>query len=228
MEPSERKWIAHILGFLSILLFLTATVTVTLAVLVWNSDAIQKWKDCRNKLHNETIMLRTKLLTLEKEYKHLRREWEQCLQREEDLRLQLREFQNNYRNVNGTLVSCWNHVHMLKEKTLVLEVELSRSLNETSKMNQTNSILNGEVAHLKQKFAATQRDLNGYKECYSRIVESWKSAKAARDQCEASRTELQNNLLQRCYRIDLQEEDLGPCREAASYLASCWEQNEMK
>lgn len=110
MDPSATKAILRVLGLCVVLLLLVAAATVSVAVMVWHSEAVRKLQGCREQAANETAMLGGRVAELERDRAELRARLEEGARREKLLQRQLGAAKDEGRKLNTTLLSCWEHV----------------------------------------------------------------------------------------------------------------------
>lgn len=110
MDPSAIRATLKVLGLCAILLLLVAAVTVSVAVMVWHSEAASQLKACHERASNETVALTDRVAELERERVERGKQLEKLAQREKELQRQLSQAKDGKKRLNATLMACWENM----------------------------------------------------------------------------------------------------------------------
>ncbi|KYO34721.1 hypothetical protein Y1Q_0004240 [Alligator mississippiensis] len=187
MDPSATKAILRVLGLCVVLLLLVAAATVSVAVMVWHSEAMRKLQGCREQAANETAMLGGRVAELERDRAELRARLEEGARREKLLQRQLGAAKDEGRKLNTTLLSCWEHVTLLTDNVTALRNEVQALQAEGAQMDTRNVAVEAELARGKETLAALQRQLEAARG-------QQRALRGQREQCEARQSQLQDSL----------------------------------
>lgn len=109
MDPSATRATLKVLGLCAILLLLVAAVTVSVAVMVWHTEAARQLKACHERASNETVALVERVAELERERAEHGKQLEKLAQREKELQRQLSQAKEGKKRLNATLITCWEN-----------------------------------------------------------------------------------------------------------------------
>lgn len=106
MDPAVPKATLKVLGLCAALLVLVAAVTVSVAVMVWHSEAMEKLRGCRERAANESWELGNRVAELERERARLQRAAAAGARAEDALRRELAQARGDGKKFNASLASC--------------------------------------------------------------------------------------------------------------------------
>lgn len=106
MDPAVPKATLKVLGLCAVLLVLVAAVTVSVAVMVWRSEAMGKLRGCQERAANDSRVLGNRLAELERERARLQRAAAAGARAEDALRRELAQARGHGKKVNASLASC--------------------------------------------------------------------------------------------------------------------------
>ncbi|KAM6231659.1 uncharacterized protein M6G45_015180 [Spheniscus humboldti] len=107
MDPAVPKATLKVLGLCVVLLVLVAAVTVSVAVMVWRSEAVGKLRGCRERAANESRELGNRVAELERERARLQREVAASTRAEDALQREIAQARGDGKKLNASLASCW-------------------------------------------------------------------------------------------------------------------------
>lgn len=106
MDPAVPKATLKVLGLSVGLLVLVAAVTVSVAVLLWRSEALGMLRGCRERAANESRVLELRLAELEQERARLQRAAAESARAEDARRRELAQARQEGKKLNSSLASC--------------------------------------------------------------------------------------------------------------------------
>lgn len=106
MDPAVPKATLKVLGLCVMLLVLVAAVTVSVAVMVWRSEAVGKLRGCRERAANESRELGNRVAELERDRSRLRQAAAAAARAEDALRRELAQARGDGKKLNVSLASC--------------------------------------------------------------------------------------------------------------------------
>lgn len=110
MDPAVPKATLKVLGLCAGLLVLVAAVTVSVAVLLWRSEALGMLRGCRERAANESRVLELRLAELEQERARLQRAAAESARAEDARRRELAQARQEGKKLNSSLASCRERV----------------------------------------------------------------------------------------------------------------------
>lgn len=110
MEPSATRATLKVLGLCALLLLLVAAVTISVAVMVRQSEAARQLRGCQERASNETAALTSRVAELEQERTRREKQLEKLAQREKDLQKQLNQAKEGKKRLNATLMGCLDNM----------------------------------------------------------------------------------------------------------------------
>ncbi|XP_061457035.1 myosin-2 heavy chain, non muscle-like [Rhineura floridana] len=187
MDPSATKATLKALGLCAVLLVVVAAITVSVAVMVWRSEAARQLKACRERVSNETAALTDRVAELEKERAGHGKQLDKLAQREKDLQKQLSQAKGGQKRLNATLMGCLENVTLLDANLSALRNEMSTLQAEGMEMDSRNSALLVERAQWQQKVAGLEERLES-------AAGGRAAAEAEREHCDAREKALQESV----------------------------------
>lgn len=106
MDPAVPKATLKVLGLCVALLVLVAAVTVSVAVLLWRSEALGMLRGCRERAANESRVLELRLAELEQDRARLQRAAAESARAEDARRRELAQAREEGEKLNSSLASC--------------------------------------------------------------------------------------------------------------------------
>lgn len=106
MDPAVPKATLKVLGLSVGLLVLVAAVTVSVAVLLWRSEALGMLRGCRERAANESRVLELRLAELEQDRARLQRAVAESARAEDVRRRELAQARQEGKKLNSSLASC--------------------------------------------------------------------------------------------------------------------------
>lgn len=106
MDPAVPKATLKVLGLCVMLLVLVAAVTVSVAVMVWRSEAVGKLRGCRERAANESRELGNRVAELERDRTRLQQAAAAAARAEDALRRELAQARGDGKKLNVSLASC--------------------------------------------------------------------------------------------------------------------------
>ncbi|XP_026526599.1 uncharacterized protein LOC113414097 [Notechis scutatus] len=151
MEPSATRATLKVLGLCALLLLLVAAVTISVAVMVRQSEAARQLRGCQEQASNETAALTLRVADLEQERTRREKQLEKLAQREKDLQKQLNQAKEGKKRLNATLMGCLDNMIHLNANLSALHNEMSTLQAEGMKMDSQNGALLVEMTKLEEK-----------------------------------------------------------------------------
>ncbi|KAM6465597.1 coiled-coil domain-containing protein 194 [Liasis olivaceus] len=151
MDPSATRATLKVLGLCAMLLLLVAAVTISVAVMVRQSEAARQLKGCQERASNETAALTSRVAELEQERTKREKQLEKLAQREKDLQKQLSQAKEGRKRVNATLMGCLDKMILLNANLSALHDEMSTLQAEGMKMDSQNGALLVQMTRLEEK-----------------------------------------------------------------------------
>ncbi|KAJ6664318.1 hypothetical protein lerEdw1_008537 [Lerista edwardsae] len=187
MDPSATKATLKVLGLCAILLLLVAAVTVSVAVMVWHTEAARQLKACHERASNETVVLIERVAELERERAERGKQLEKWAQREKELQRQLSQAKEGKKRLNATLITC-------RENTTLLNTNLSVLRNEMFALQAEGTERDSQNGALQVEMARWQDQVTGLQEQLESVVGKQAAAEAEKEHCEARQNALQESL----------------------------------
>ncbi|CAM4701232.1 coiled-coil domain-containing protein 194 [Caretta caretta] len=181
MDPAVAKATLKVLGLCVVLLFLVATVTVSVAVMMWHSEAAQKLQGCRERAANETSALGGRVAKLERDVAELTGRLQEDAQKEKQLRRQLGQAKDEGRKLNATLLSCLEHESTLSANVTALRNALAAIQLEGTEMDTRNIALQAQLTQWQGKATEQVQRL-------AEALQQHQASEARRGRCEAQRS----------------------------------------
>nr|XP_048686885.1 uncharacterized protein LOC125627117 [Caretta caretta] len=181
MDPAVAKATLKVLGLCVVLLFLVAAVTVSVAVMMWHSEAAQKLQGCRERAANETSALGGRVAKLERDVAELTGRLQEDAQKEKQLRRQLGQAKDEGRKLNATLLSCLEHESTLSANVTALQNALAAIQLEGTEMDTRNIALQAQLTQWQGKATEQVQRL-------AEALQQHQASEARRGRCEAQRS----------------------------------------
>ncbi|CAM4713733.1 unnamed protein product [Caretta caretta] len=181
MDPAVAKATLKVLGLCVVLLFLVAAVTVSVAVMMWHSEAAQKLQGCRERAANETSALGGRVAKLERDVAELTGRLQEDAQKEKQLRRQLGQAKDEGRKLNATLLSCLEHESTLSANVTALRNALAAIQLEGTEMDTRNIALQAQLTQWQGKATEQVQRL-------AEALQQHQASEARRGRCEAQRS----------------------------------------
>ncbi|KAJ1085764.1 hypothetical protein NDU88_005889 [Pleurodeles waltl] len=188
MSPSSIKSALRPLGLSVVLLLLAAAVVVSVAVVVWNSDAARQWRRCQARAKNET----GRLVELEEEARGLRKRLEESAGRETHLLSQLDQASQGLRQLNGTLAACQNQVDILGRNLTALENATTAALTEYTEAEARNDALQADLDRWKAQAAELTLELEEARWDHYNVTQGRQGLEVQLGECQGRTGQLQD------------------------------------
>ncbi|XP_050790058.1 coiled-coil domain-containing protein 194 isoform X2 [Gopherus flavomarginatus] len=195
MDPSVTKATLKVLGLCVVLLFLVAAVMVSVAVMMWHSEAVRMLQGCREQAANETSALGGRVAELERDVAELTGRLQEDAQKKKQLQRQLGQAMDESRKLKATLLSCRERESMLSANMTALRNTLAAIQLEGTEMDTRNIALQAELTQWQGK--ATEQELR-----LEEALQQHQASETRRGQCEARQSELQRSI--RDYRAEIE------------------------
>ncbi|XP_034611277.1 coiled-coil domain-containing protein 194 isoform X2 [Trachemys scripta elegans] len=194
MDPSVTKATLKVLGLCVVLLFLVAAATVSVAVMMWHSEAVRRLQGCREQAANETSALGGRVAELERDVAELTGRLQEDAQKKQQLQKQLGQAKDEGRKLKATLLSCQERESTLSANVTALRNALTAIQLEGTEMDTRNIALQAELTQWQGKAAEQELRLE-------QALQQHRASEARRGQCEARQSELERSM--RDYRAEI-------------------------
>ncbi|XP_074783806.1 coiled-coil domain-containing protein 194 [Athene noctua] len=195
MDPAVPKATLKVLGLCAALLVLVAAVTVSVAVMVWRSEAVGKLRGCRERAANESRELGNRLAELERERSRLQRAAAAGARAEGALRRELAQARGDAKKFNVSLAAC-------RERAARLEVKVAALGDEALALRHERAELARDKAALQEEVARGEEQALGLGQRLEEAAEQRRALRARGEQCEARQRELEAALRDYAAEVD--------------------------
>ncbi|XP_074933795.1 coiled-coil domain-containing protein 194 [Phalacrocorax aristotelis] len=187
MDPTVPKATLKVLGLCAVLLVLVAAVTVSVAVMVWRSEAVGKLRGCRERAANESRELGNRVAELERERARLQQAAAAGARVEDALRREIAQARGNGKKLNASLASC-------RERAATLEANATALQDEVLGLRREQAELARGKAALQEELARGEEQVLGLRQRLEEAAEQRRVLRARGEQCEARQKELEATL----------------------------------
>ncbi|XP_074893512.1 uncharacterized protein LOC142035347 [Buteo buteo] len=154
MDPAVPKATLKVLGLCVMLLVLVAAVTVSVAVMVWRSEAVGKLRGCRERAANESRELGNRVAELERDRTRLQQAAAAAARAEDALRRELVQARGDGKKLNVSLASCRERAVAAAEAGAGAELPF---LSSQARLEANVTALGNEVLALRRARAELAR-----------------------------------------------------------------------
>ncbi|XP_068517815.1 coiled-coil domain-containing protein 194-like isoform X2 [Anas acuta] len=197
MDPAVPKATLKVLGLSAGLLVLVAAVTVSVAVLLWRSEALGMLRGCRERAANESRVLELRLAELEQDRARLQRAVAESARAEDARRRELAQARQEGKKLNSSLASCRERAARLEANATALRDEALALRRERAELARKNAALQEELAQGTEEAKELRRWLE-------EAEEQRRTLRARGEKCEARQKELEKNLRDNAAEVEAQ------------------------
>ncbi|XP_054661934.1 coiled-coil domain-containing protein 194 [Grus americana] len=195
MDPAVPKATLKVLGLCAALLVLVAAVTVSVAVMVWRSEAVEKLRGCQERAVNESRELGNRVAELERERARLQRAAAAGARAEDALHRELAQARGDGKKLNASLVSCRERAATLEANATVLQDKVLVLRRERAELARGKAALQEELARGEVQALGLRRRLE-------EAAEQRRALRAHGERCEARQRELEATLRDYAAEVD--------------------------
>ncbi|XP_053906327.1 coiled-coil domain-containing protein 194-like isoform X2 [Cuculus canorus] len=195
MDPAVPKATLKVLGLCAVLLVLVAAVTVSVAVMVWRSEAVGKLRGCQERAANKSQELGNRVAELERERARLQRAVAAGTRVEDALRRELTQARGGGKKLNASLVAC-------QERAARLEANVTVLWDEALALRRERAELARGKAALQEELARGEEQALGLRQRLEEAAEQRRALRARGEQCEVRQRELEATLRDYAAEID--------------------------